>query len=348
MLSLADLLHVQNRAATLGCATVICFLILSYHIAQPADALVAIGAAIAVGMGEGMLLRWQRLMHVVGIFLATIIGSYTGLHEALQTSLIIVGAAVVGIASISTQRYWWMLLQIWLFFTISGAYAHSAETGLDRAGMVFIGGFAQWISLEMIPLLWFTITGHSLLKPPADRNAPTFTVPTLVWHAIRALLAVAGAMWLVSALALQNGYWAPLTAMLVLKAKAHDTTKAAMQSLAATFAGALVATIFAELVGLDNKTWLTVGFVSSLWVAYGFKSLNYTVFSAALTATLVLMLSLFIDSVITNAEHRLLATLIGGVVAVISCWLTYTIETWMKLPRSKYRPKPSTDKRESR
>lgn len=50
--------------------------------------------------------------------------------------------------------------------------------------------------------------------------------------------------------------------------------------------------------------------------AFALQKAHYAIFTAAITATVVLLVSLGETSPLVNAEHRLLATLIGGVLAL--------------------------------
>jgi uncharacterized membrane protein YccC len=136
-------------------------------------------------------------------------------------------------------------------------------------------------------------------------------------HAVR-LGAVAGAGIAIARFAdVPHGYWIPLTVLMVLRPEtAHTYTRCAGR-LAGNVVGIGVASVFTAM-------WHPTGLVAAgfaalfLAMAYVVSGIGYLALSAALAATIVFLIDISGSSDAATMGDRLVATLIGGALAVLA------------------------------
>lgn len=124
---------------------------------------------------------------------------------------------------------------------------------------------------------------------------------------------------------LERGYWLPMTIALVLKPDFHDTFTLSMARIGGTVLGATLATAVSFLFapGPIALTALVLGFV---WSMYGFGTASYGAFSVCVTCYVVFLLALAGTPEVTAAPARIVATTIGGMLALGAylAWPTWT------------------------
>ncbi|MGH8220015.1 MAG: FUSC family protein [Steroidobacteraceae bacterium] len=112
-----------------------------------------------------------------------------------------------------------------------------------------------------------------------------------------------------------NGYWAPMTALLVIRPTLQETVSRGIARGVGTLIGAGVATLVAAILrpGVDLTAALVVLFA---WGAYAMRRVHYAALTTSITACIVFLLALFGLPEPANAVHRIVATLLGGTVAL--------------------------------
>ncbi len=129
-------------------------------------------------------------------------------------------------------------------------------------------------------------------------------------------LSVAGAVLLFRGLALPNGYWVPMTVLIVLRFGGfRETLGRGLARCAGTLLGAGLATMFAALARPSPAGVIALAALA-IWACYALQWVNYGAFSAALTAYVVFIFALIGLPEPVVAVHRVIATLIGGGVAL--------------------------------
>jgi hypothetical protein len=300
----------------------------------PAGGAVAAGAAFAIGFGAARELRGRRwaamLGALVGMPIAAFVGTVLGQHSI--AFIIVAAAAAAGCAALALhdEDLWWVVLQVVIIYLVAGFFEGPFEAGEWRAGMVFGGGAFQvgivWALAHLYPRAAAPII-RSTLEPNTDRRL-------LIMHMTRAALCVAGGIALIAPLHLANGYWAPMTALIVLKPRLHETRSRGLARLGGTVGGCVVATLYAMLCR-DRPALLLGGMTVAAGAAFALQKAHYASLTASITATVVLLVSLGEATPLVNAEHRIVATLIGGLLAL----LVATI-----IPHSLRRPFSSADR----
>ncbi len=221
----------------------------------PAAGAVAAGGALTVGFGAFQRLTSSRavpmLFAFVGISASTFIGTLTGASAPLTIGLALVYGFWCGMLPAVSMGAFWIGQQCTIYFLIAGAYPGDAEQAFVRMALVLAGGMVQIALFGAIltaergraphPLLHRMLAEGAMLVvrlrvAEGLRFAPSFAVALAV--------AVAAERWL----DLRNGYWAGMTALILLRPDFHDTLARSVGRVGGTIAGALLASLVAHLV----------------------------------------------------------------------------------------------------
>jgi len=276
---------------------------------------IAAGAAFSVGFGAARdLLGWRwgaMVAAALGMTIATLIGSLAGATPAVFMPLTATAAGACAVLALFDEDRWWITLQFVIALLVSGNFPGSISTALDRSLLVLLGGSAQ-VAVVILLAFFFPRAGARLPLGPRHGKASR---RLLISHIVRAGVCVSVALLVARALGLTNSYWAPMTAILILKPGLSDTQSRGVARLAGTFLGCLAATLFALLT--ENNPYLVVlGIAVTSGLAYALQKAHYGALTCAITATVVLLLSMGNGAVLANAEHRLVATALGGLIAL--------------------------------
>jgi hypothetical protein len=128
-----------------------------------------------------------------------------------------------------------------------------------------------------------------------------------------------------------HGYWIPLTVLFVLKPAPADTYERIAMRAAGTFAGLLIATGIAELIGRAAGPNAAV-----LWLAaacsFALLAIEYALFTTAITVYIVVLAHALGQGAFVAADERAIATGIGIVIAGLA----------FVVLRDRRAPEPST------
>jgi uncharacterized membrane protein YccC len=306
-------------------------LTLGYGIAT-GDALtgsILTSGALSVGFGSvHVFTRWRSapmMLAAVGMSLSAFVGSSVGNHEI--PFLVTSGLWAAACAMFTTIELgaWWIILQWSIALLVAGAYPADLAGAATRAGLVLAGGLLQ---IACVQIGWWLgggapsqVAHHSLRRVRKSlRLAFHGKLPTLR-HAIRAAASVVLASGLVHWLALANGYWAPMTALIVLKPQLRATRTRGLERLIGTAAGGGLASLISLTApSTALHVALTLG---ATWLAFGLQRSQYVVFTVAITATVVFLLGLDHVPEVVTAWHRLAATVLGGGIAIAVAFFTH-------------------------
>ncbi len=285
-------------------------------------ALVAASGAISVGFGAFQRFTRNKvapmLLAALGMASSAVFGSLLGeVWPALVVSAAI-WAGVCGWALAFGQGPWWIALQWSIALFVAGAYPSGLHAALLRASLVLAGGALQ---LAIVAVVWRVQRrergGHALRVRTylrfGRRQLPASRA--MIPYALRAAGAVALCVVISRSLRMPNGYWAPMTALLVIRPTLGETVRRGMARGTGTLIGAGVATLVAALLrpGADLTAALVVVFA---WGAYAMRRVHYAALTTSITACIVFLLALFGLPEPANAAHRIIATLVGGAIAL--------------------------------
>jgi uncharacterized membrane protein YccC len=304
------------REAGLCVPAIPLILIVGVALHQPLYGAAAAGAAFAVGFGAARDLRGWRWAAMgaaaAGVSLATFAGCTLGQWPPALIAVAALAAAGCAAFALFDEDFWWVTLQMVIALLVASYYPSPALAALERAGAVLAGGLTQ-MAVIMILARVFPAAG-ARLPPAPPKPAPARRL--LVGHTLRAAVCVAAALTAARALGLSNGYWAPMTAMLVLKPGLSDTQVRGLARLVGTLIGCIAASAFVIAVG-EARPALLAAMAVTAGLAYALQKARYATLTCMITATVVLLLTLGRGDVVVNAEHRLIATVLGGVIALV-------------------------------
>ncbi len=123
-----------------------------------------------------------------------------------------------------------------------------------------------------------------------------------------------------------------MTALIIMKPDLLLTNVRSIARLGGTLVGAGLATLIATTLRPDGM-WLSLLIVVSMYLAYALQNVNYALYAVPLTAYIVFILAVARTPEASTAEHRVIATAIAGVVAMLIHAL-YVREELQRLART--------------
>lgn len=134
-------------------------------------------------------------------------------------------------------------------------------------------------------------------------------------HVLRLTLVTAISEAIAMLSGLSHGYWAALTAVLVLKPEHATTIRRSLDRIGGTAFGVLLGVLLAE-IGVFGTLPLLLAATCVLCLAYTVYTANYFVFCVFLTGFVVLLLDMLGEGAAETAASRLVATALGGAIAL--------------------------------
>ncbi len=113
----------------------------------------------------------------------------------------------------------------------------------------------------------------------------------------------------------RNGYWIPMTALLVLKPQWANTLSRGIARMLGTVAGAGFALMLSRFMPYPAWVMPTLVVVSA-WGCYALQAVNYAVFSFFITLYIVFLFRFGGFSETAAAHIRLVNTVVGGSLAL--------------------------------
>lgn len=301
---------------------------------HPGAGSLAAGAAFTVGFGvfhealSSTLLSMALLS--LGIASATFAGSLGGGWTPVVLLLCIVVALNYGLLTSLDPTAGWIAQQCGVFLIIASYFSNGARYALGRSSMVLLGGGLQ-ILIYGVSHLLRRYAGAGPSPPPLPVLRQVRTRARQLWgsfrrelrwkagsngYVLRLILALGLSTALYRHLHWRNGYWAPMTALLVLKPKWANTLSRGIARLAGTLAGAALSVLLAFLHPPFHHWTYFVLIVAAAWACFALQAVNYALFSSVLTLYTVFLFAFGGFSERTAADLRLVNTAIGGLLAL--------------------------------
>jgi uncharacterized membrane protein YccC len=299
---------------------------------QPAAGMVAASGALSVGFGAYQQLSSMRALPMIlaalGMALSALAGSVLGDHPLAFAAMLALWAGFCGLVTSLGAGAWWTVLQWVIALLVASSRPGSVMAGLDRAGLVLAGGALQILivsagwRLRLAP----RIVSHPLPRAPLRTAARVLRRHlTLKAATGRYALVVAGSAAAIDLVARQlsllNGYWAPMTLLILMKPAFKDTLNRGIQRMLGTLGGAGVATLMAAW--LRPSAPVSAGLCVALaFGCYALLRVNYMAYSLCITAYIAFMLTLAGTPEPVAAAARVIGTLAGGLAALLahSAW----------------------------
>ena len=324
-------LHWQKHRAlrALPCAVPIaCCLGLGIYHGRPLAGMVAASGAFSIGFGAFQTLGRSRVATMLGatfgMGVSALGGSLVGHRGSPGTILNAAWAGFGGgmLLALGPGSSWvgqqWGIVAI-----VASGYPVGMEEALGRAGLIFAGGALQTLFMVGVWRLRYP-AGESEQDPfqgflPAVRTLWENLTPRAETfrYAVRQGATLGLGAELARLLALPNGYWVPMTALLVLKPDFRQTFRRGLERVVGTLAGAGLATLLVHTLHLNPYT---MGFLIVLfaWLGYALVNVNYAVYAVFLTAYIVFLLDFGGLTPVAVVMHRAVNTALGGGLALLS------------------------------
>jgi hypothetical protein len=292
---------------------------------------IAAGSAFTVGFAIFHEALASALLSMglvtLGIASGTLIGSLGAQHDWLVMVIVVVAAVNYGVLSDLSPIAGWMGMQCATFVIVASYFPLGLHYAVGRTSMVLAGG-----ALQMLVFTGF----HFLRQPNIEAVSPPLTTRLnlrvgQLFEKLRGelhpshetasyTLRMALTLLLCTAIyrhyQLRNGYWCPMTALLVLKPKWNDTLSRSIARLAGTLAGAAVALLLARTMSFSLLAIL-ICVVLFAWASFALQAVNYATFSLFVTLYIVFLFRSGGFSQTSAAHIRLFNTALGGAIALL-------------------------------
>ena len=312
--------------------------------------IMAASGAVSVGFGSYQELGSSRTAPMLYATLGMCISSWVGTLAGQSLFVTVAAAAVWGFVYVAVSALGpgqqWIALQSVIWMIISTAYPTPGLHALTRGAFVLIGGLLQ---VECIRFFWWAEGRHTPVMTAAtptgactDNHISDVLRPgsCLFLYALRAALTLGVAAALYRALSIPNGYWIPMTAAIVLRADMRQSITRGFARMTGTIVGTVLATIAASLLR-PGPLALSILVLIFVWCAYALLWVNYAIFVVPLTAYVVSLLALAGLPEPFVIHHRLLNTLIGGLISLLVHLLFFGWER-ARLSREQTEAEPQT------
>jgi hypothetical protein len=310
-------------------------LTLGIWLGHPGGGLIAAGGAFTVGFGAKQHIDESRLLPMIlaslGIGTATFIGMIAGHTNFILVLFAAGGGFVYGMLSLRQPGVSWVGQQSVVFMLVASAFPSSPRAAAVRAGLVMAGGALQILTssillrllkqlrTDLLLVAHYLRTEHQALRSSVEEAARSLikrqAAPSALPYAIRLSITLGVSTEIYRHFGFANGYWIPMTALLVLRPGLSDTASRAIARTMGTLAGAILASFFlAHLApALPMLALFTLFFA---WLSYSLNNVNYGLFTLCLTAYIVCLLALNSLPGKDVAYHRAVSTVIGGGLAL--------------------------------
>jgi hypothetical protein len=304
-------------------------------VGQPFAALIATAGAFSVGFGLFQRLSSSAtapmLLALIGMTISATIGTMASafpFSEGMAAAIWAFGVAVaVGLGT----AVWWIVLQWSIALVIAAAFPADPTFALLRGGLVALGGTLQ---LLIAWGLWALVCWQC--DVPAPRNTTdrplsaesvrvslceTLEPGTARFRYAVALVITVGLAAAASRIVnFSNGYWIAMTILITLRSELRDTVRFTLTRIIGTTAGAGFATLIVALLRPSQTVLVTLIAVMA-WGCYALFRVNYALFSLSITGYIVLLFAFGGLPEAAVALHRVIATAIGGSVALAAHFL---------------------------
>jgi hypothetical protein len=331
-----DRSQLRARSSLLCMVTIGVALGVGMALHRPVIGMIAAGGAMSVGLGSFQQVGRSRVRPMwwaaVGMAVSAVGGSAVG-HSGPGAML---NAGWVGFAGGLLTALGpgasWVGLQCAIASLVASGYPVGLDLALSRGLLILAGGLVQ---TGVVAAYWHV---RSPWKIPAADDPYAGFLPALRilrqnlslraipgQFALREGLTLAAAAGLAHYGRLPNGYWVPMTALLVMKPNFQQTFHRGLSRIGGTALGAILATLL--VTELRPNLLMLAGLILLFaWMAYSIVMVNYAAFSVSLTAYIVFLLAFAGLPARAVVLHRTVNTTLGGCLALLS----YVTLLWVR------------------
>jgi Fusaric acid resistance protein-like len=303
-------------------------------VGRPYVALVATAGAFSVGFGLFQRLSSiaivPMLLALVGMTISATIGTLASASPLSEGIAAVIWAFAVAVAARLGTAVWWIVLQWSIALVIAAAFPAEPLLALLRGTLVALGGGLQ---LVLACALWTLACWQCDYPAPPENQRPLSleavrsalretlapgTAPFRYAAALAVTVGLAAASY--RALPMTNGYWIAMTILITLRSELRDTVRISVTRIIGTICGAGLATLIVALLRPPSIT-LVVLIAATAWGCYALFRVNYALFSLFITAYIALLFAFGGLPEPAVALYRVIATTIGGGIALAAHFL---------------------------
>jgi hypothetical protein len=291
---------------------------------------IAAGSAFTVGFAvfHEALASTVLSMTVLtlGIASGTLAGSLGAPWTPVVLSIALIAAVNYGLLAGLGPTEGWIGQQSGVFVVVASYFPGGPHYAVGRTLMVLAGGALQMIAFTAFYLL--RRKPRELGNPPPRAEVPrrlrellgrlreelTLHGETAAYVA-RLALALLLSTAIYRYFQVRNGYWIPMTALLVLKPQWTGTLSRGIARMVGTVAGAGIALALARLLPFPEWVIPALAIVCA-WGCYALQAVNYAIFSVFVTLYIVFLFRFGGFSQTAAAHIRLVNTIVGGAIAL--------------------------------
>lgn len=298
-------------------------LILELGLSSPTKGAIATGALLAgfPAMDAPALARagWQAAVAPL-IGLAAVLGVLTGSNALLAVATMAVVGAAAGYCFSVSLRFSIAGLSVALSLLIAQDLALDLGDALPALLLATAGGLLQ---AAFSLCIWAAGDreeegGESGWDWPAARRSlrENLNLGSVSFrHGIRFGVALASGVALYWILGVhEHGFWIPLTILFVLRPEEDETFRRLALRAIGTAVGLVIATALAEWLRGDELA-IAVCLTIATGLAYGLLTVQYALFTAAITTYAVMLADSIGEPALQAADERALGTALGIVIA---------------------------------
>jgi hypothetical protein len=286
----------------------------------------------------------------VSLASATLAGSLAAGWTWAVLFVTLIAAINYGLLSGLSPNAGWIGQQAATYVIIAGYFPRGLHYAVGRTGMVLAGG-----ALQMLVFTAFYFIKHPAIEaaaPPLPHRLKHRI--SELWQTLRKgchfrgdtlsyILRLSITLLLCTAIYrrfhVRNGYWSPMTALLVLKPQWVHTVSRSIARLIGTLLGAGIALLLARFVHFDPAVILACVLVCA-WACYAVQAVNYAAFSLFITLYIVFLFRSGGFSQTSAAHIRLFNTALGGCIALLIDALWNLWPTRTPSPTPELNPTP--------
>jgi uncharacterized membrane protein YccC len=322
----ADIIFVIPIAICLG---------IGLAIGHPGGGMIAAGGAFTVGFGAKQHIDESHILPMILCSLFIGIFTFAGMVAGHTNFILVLFAActafIYGMLSLREPAIAWVGQQSIVFLLVASGFPFSPRAAAIRSGLVMAGGALQIVTssimlkllqqlrADLMAVLRYLRAEHHALRESVEQAARSLVrrdePPSALPYAFRLAITLGVSTEIYRHFGFANGYWIPMTALLVLRPGLTDTVSRAIARTVGTLTGAMLASYAIALL-TPGPPVLALFALIFAWLAYALNLVNYGLFTVCLTAYIVSLLGLANLPGNVVAYHRAISTIIGGGLAL--------------------------------
>jgi hypothetical protein len=309
-------------------------LVLGLAMHQAAAGILATAAALSVGLAATRQVggsRWlAMLLTALVMAVSAVVGTWSATVHALALGMTLLWGFGCGMLAVLDDDAGWIAVQATIALLVASTFPSHGYHALERGAAILIGGLLQAV---LLMILWrlagigrFGAEEASLPRPSLPgaylafwkRVGDSWTWSSQAIHfALQVAITLALAIEIDHQLHLKNGYWLPMTTLVVLKPDFSRTYHGGVERVIGTLAGVVIASGVASLCH-PQALALVVLVGACAFLTYALAQVNPVLMALAMTSVVVYLIEVSGISPADVIWHRLENTALGCAVALVS------------------------------